>query len=85
MPPLWRRRHGPDGNGRSRTSYGASFREHCRSLADRTGADFVSSVTECPSMDAALSKLTARLLRQRAIKGKVLTEKIAANKVEVIS
>jgi hypothetical protein len=47
------------------TSYGASFRENCRELADRGAADFVSKISECPSMDTALQKLTVRVARQR--------------------
>ncbi len=47
------------------TSYGASFRENCRSLADRGGADFVSTISECPFMDTALKRLAARVARQR--------------------
>ncbi len=47
------------------TSYGASFRENCRELADRGSADFVSTISECSSMDSALKRLGARLARQR--------------------
>ena len=54
------------GTEKIETSYGASFREHCRSLADRGGADFVSSITECPFMDTALGKLAMRLSRRAA-------------------
>lgn len=47
------------------TSYGLSFRENCRELADRGGADFVSAISECSSMDSALKRLVIRLARQR--------------------
>ena len=47
------------------TSYGLSFRENCRDLADRGGADFVSTISACPSMDSALKRLTARVARQQ--------------------
>ena len=52
--------------GQIETSYGASLRDRCHSLADRGSADFVSSVTECPFMDAALRKLALRTLRGKA-------------------
>ena len=52
------------GTEKMETSYGASFREHCRALADRGGPDFVSSITECPFMDTALGKLALRLSRR---------------------
>ena len=67
------------------TSYGASFRERCRSLADRGGPDFVSSVAECPAMDTALRKVAARLSRQRATREKVLGKRPVAIKAEAIS
>jgi hypothetical protein len=47
------------------TSYGASFRENCRELADRGAADFVSKISECPSMDSALKRFAVRVARQR--------------------
>jgi hypothetical protein len=56
------------------TSYGASFREHCRSLADRGGPDFVSRATECPFMDTAVGKLAMRSPR-RAARAKMLGKK----------
>jgi len=62
------------GTEKIETSYGASFREHCRSLADHGGPDFVSSITECQFMDTAVGKLAMRLSRRAA-----------ANKDEAIS
>ena len=47
------------------TSYGASFRENCKSLPDRGAADFVSTISECPFMDTALERLSVRVTRQR--------------------
>jgi len=47
------------------TSYGLSFRENCRELADRGRADFVSAISECSAMDSALKRLATRLVRQR--------------------
>ena len=47
------------------TSYGLSFRENCRELADRGRADFVSAISECAAMDSALKRLALRLTRQR--------------------
>jgi hypothetical protein len=37
-------------NGDVETSYGADFRTNCRELADRLGADFVSTAIECSMM-----------------------------------
>ncbi len=42
-------------------SYGADFRQRCRSLKDRMGADFISTVSECPDMDSALRAAEFRL------------------------
>jgi hypothetical protein len=72
------------GTDQIETSYGASFREHCRSLADRGGPDFVSSVTECPFMGIAVDKLAMRLSK-RAAREKLLGKKTVANKAEAIS
>jgi len=47
------------------TSYGASFRENCKELVDRGAADFVSTISECPFMHAALRRLAVRVTRQR--------------------
>ena len=47
------------------TSYGASFREKCRDLPDRGAADFVSTISACPSMDTALKRTAARVARQQ--------------------
>jgi hypothetical protein len=68
---------------RIETSYGASFRENCRSLADRGGADFVSKVTECPFMDTAVTKLARRLSRQAA-REKPPRSKTLASKAQAI-
>jgi hypothetical protein len=65
------------------TSYGASFRENCRSLADRGGPDFVNKITECPFMDAAVAKLALRLSRQAA-REKPPRRKTVAGKAEAI-
>jgi hypothetical protein len=47
------------------TSYGLSFRENCRELADRDRTDFVSTISECSAMDTALKRLATRVAHQR--------------------
>lgn len=47
------------------TSYGSSFRENCRELADRGQADFISTISACSAMDTALKRFALRVTRQR--------------------
>lgn len=55
------------------TSYGLSFRENCRELADRGGADFVSTISACSAMDTALKRLAQRVTRQQRKRAAVPT------------
>lgn len=52
-------------------SYGGGFREKCRGLSDRAGADFVGSAAECPETDLAIREAAFRTGSQRnASRGK---------------
>ena len=70
--------------GKVETSYGASFRERCRALVDRNGADFIGRATECPFMDTAVGKFAMRSAR-RAARAKLPAKRTAASKAETVS
>jgi hypothetical protein len=48
-------------NGDVETSYGADFRAKCRELADKLGADFVSTAIECSHMAKFIERAAFRI------------------------
>ena len=62
------------------TSYGADFRAKCRELADRLGADFVSTVNECSSMAKFIDRAAFRITDAASDR----LEKVNSNAVPIV-
>jgi hypothetical protein len=69
-------------NGEVETSYGADFRTKCRELADRLGADFVSTVIECSHMAKFLDRAAFRITDSGRVSDPAVT--VSARKASAI-
>jgi hypothetical protein len=67
-------------SGDVETSYGADFREKCRDLRDRLGADFVSTVVECSHMAKFIERAAFRITQSARVSGPLPAVEATASK-----